>query len=136
LPPSAVDMATMLDTCERILGKRPTAPVPDAIAAVGQASEWKPFPDWESKADAQIAIRAGLYAVGFSGALLVVTEASFRPDRGAFLLDARDLDALVCRHLAWYGECFFNGDVIIAERDGRRIWLFHHEGCYATISAA
>jgi uncharacterized protein YjaG (DUF416 family) len=131
-----VELARAVEACERILGCRPTALTPDAIASTVKRVEWKPLPGWESKSDSEIAIRAGLFAIGLSGPLLVATEAGFAKKRGAFVVDARDLGALVSQHLERCGESFFNGDAIVVEREGARIWLFHHEGQYATILAA
>jgi hypothetical protein len=71
----------------------------------------------------------------FRGTILVVTDASFAPGRGAFMLDAAALETFVGAYLRSYGECFFDGDVIIASSGSRSIWLFHHEGAYATLSA-
>jgi hypothetical protein len=69
-----------------------------------------------------------------------VTEASFTGGRptgrtplGAIAVDASDLHLLVAQHRDRYGERFFDGDVIILEREGARIWIFHHEGRYALL---
>jgi hypothetical protein len=124
------------DACERLFGRRPSALTPDAIAAMRNDVKWKPFPGWESMSDTEVGIRSGLYATRFAGVLLVVTEASLASRIGAFEVHAQELGTLVSQHLTRYGECFFDGDVIIAERDGSRIWLYHHEGLYAEISAS
>ncbi len=125
----------MYDVCAAILGARPVALTPDAIAAVWKSVDWLALPGWEAKTDSEVAAESGLLCANFRGTVLVVTEASFAPTRGAFVLDERALGAFVRAHLPSYGECFFNGDVIVANGEGRRLWLFHHEGVYATISA-
>ena len=131
-----VNMARVHEACARILGRRPTALTPDTIAVLVEHVDWKSLPEWESKSDADIAIGSGLHSVAFSGPLLVVTEASFGSGRGAFMVEARELGLLVEQHLVRHGECFFNGDVIIVECKGSQIWLFHHEGQYATLSGS
>ena len=123
------------DACALILPQRPNAATPDAIAALVAKIDWMPVPDWSSKDDNDIAIRANLYGLGLAGFLLVVTEASFAKRLGAFRVDAKGLGNLVQSHLQKYGECFFNGDVVIVELAGKRIWLFHHEGQVALLTA-
>jgi hypothetical protein len=134
-PISIVEMSRVYDACAQILGERPSALTPEAVEAVSQAVDWKEVPGWESMSDAEIAMRSGLSGVAFSGQLLVVTEASFAPARGAFEVDAGDLVVLIDEHLLRFGECFFNGDVIVVDRHAGQIWLFHHEGVYASVFA-
>jgi hypothetical protein len=129
-----VEMARVYEGCARILGRSPTALTPDAIAAIVERVDWRALPEWESKSDADIATEAGVFRAAWSGPLLVVTEASFVSRGAAFLLEANELRLFVSEHLARYDECFFNGDVIIVECRGHRIWLFHHEGEYAMLS--
>lgn len=131
---SVVAMSVVCDACQRIIGRRPSAPTPDAIASLLHVADWKSAGGWESKTDVDVAKSVGLYEVGLGGSLVVVTEASFMKSRGAFKMEASELPAFVAQHLAQYGECFFNGDVIVAELGGNRLWLFHHEGQYAMVA--
>jgi len=131
---ATTEVANVCEACARILGQRPIAPTPDAIASALPGLDWKALPDWEEQRDDEIAARSGLYDIAFSRALFVVTEASLASGQGGFVVDARDLAQLVEQHLSYFGECFFNGDVVIVEPEGRRVWLFHHEGQYVTIS--
>ena len=133
---SVVEMDRVYEACTRILGRRPTALTPDAISETVEQVAWNAFPDWESKSDAHVAIATGLYSTAFAGPLLVVTEASFGSNGGAFMIEARELGHLVEQHLPRHGECFFNGDVIVVECEGSRVWLFHHEGHHVTLSGS
>jgi hypothetical protein len=130
---ATTDVECVYEVCARIVGSRPSALTPDAVSATKNGVKWTPLRGWESMSDTEIAMRSGLYAMRLTGVLLVLTEASFASRIGAFEVDAQSLGALVSQHLERFGECFFNGDVIIAERDGHRLWLFHHEGCYAEV---
>jgi hypothetical protein len=133
--PERTSIENVLKTCARVLGRRPIAPTPDAIAALATSPVWSRLPSWTILSDEEIALRAGLYTLAFASPLLVVTDAALaKSDDGAFVVEANELMTLVSDHLRWMGECFFNGDVVIVERDGRRIWLFHHEGQYALLS--
>jgi hypothetical protein len=131
---ATTDVEHVYRACARIAGRRPTELTPHAIAATMVGLTWVPLPDWESMADAEVAMRSGLYAAPLAGVLLAVTEASLASRIGAFELDAGELGVLVSQHLSRFGECFFNGDVIVVERDGGHIWLFHHEGQYTLAS--
>jgi hypothetical protein len=111
-----VDLAEVQDELGRVVGWRPTALTPDAISKAAKHVDWKNLPGWESMSDAEIALRAGLYSAGLRGSLLVVTEASFAPGRGAFAVDSSDLGVFLSHHLTRYGEALFNGDVVVAER--------------------
>jgi hypothetical protein len=110
--------------------------MPDAIVGPMRGVKWVALPGWESMSDGEIATRSGLFAARLAGVLFVVTDATLASQRGAFQVDAEGLAMLVEEHLDRYGECLFNGDTIVVERDGSRIWLFHHEGVYATVSVS
>jgi hypothetical protein len=126
-----VPLSTVHAALTRILGRAPRSVTPDDIAAVAGALEWRRTAGWDKEDDVVVATKAGLFEAGFAGATLIVTEASFFRDLGAFLIDGDDLQRFVSEHLIRYGEVFFNGDVVIVEMHGSRIWLFHHEGMYA-----
>ncbi len=128
---SLVDIAAVQQAFARILGRVPRSITPDAIAEILGPVVWKPAEGWDSQPDGVVASNAGLFDAGFSGSVLVVTDASFFPDRGAFRIDSKDLPAFVSQHSARYQECFFDGDAIVVEEHGCRIWIFHHEGVYA-----
>ena len=125
--------AEVLQTLSRILGAPVRVATPDAIAAVRELIQWVQFEDWESRSDMEIARLTGLLKVPFEDPLLVITEAAWRAHQGGLLIRASQLAGFIDQHLRRHGECFFNGDVIVVETQGRRIWIFHHEGCYALL---
>lgn len=128
-----VDTAEVLEKCSKVLGKRLHQPTPDAVAsAVGQI-DWKDCAGWEQCTDAEISKNSGLLQVSFGGHLLVVTEAALTQGNRAFVVEAADLAKFVEQHLTRFGECFFNGDVLVVDSAGTRLWMFHHEGLHATI---
>ncbi|HVH97097.1 MAG TPA: hypothetical protein VM869_00220 [Enhygromyxa sp.] len=111
---------------------------PDGIAeavAPNDAVSWTAVRNWEEMDDLEIFAAMGLQAACSSSQLLVITEASFSKLGGAFRLAGRDLPEFIRGHLAAYGECFFNGDTIIMDRDRGTAWLFHHEGVYRQVTA-
>jgi hypothetical protein len=63
--------------------------------------------------------------------LFVVTDASWRPDVGPFVLQAWRLSALVREHGELVGEPFFNNDVVILSPDGGAVIAIHHAGMLA-----
>jgi len=125
---------SVCDACARVIGRKPMAPTPDAIASVAGVIEWKSFPDWEAYSDSEIAAETRLYDIALMGKLYVVTEAALTSREGPIVVNAVDLRKLIAEHLRLFGECFFNGDVVIMEAKGNNVWLFHHEGQYALIS--
>ncbi|MCG8420819.1 MAG: hypothetical protein MJE77_23100 [Proteobacteria bacterium] len=130
---------TITDAMERtmsLLGSRLTAMTPDALAAAISTVEWAHLPDWEELDDVEIAKTSALDKMGLKGQLLIITEASYGKGNGAFLLDASDLMNFINEHLGKYRECFFNGDVVIVELEGKHVWLFHHEGHWALADVA
>lgn len=123
-----------LEACSRLLGKSVSALTPDAIAHVLGSVRWVSIPGWEKKSDGDIAAETGLHGIAFGGALFVVTEASLSKLCGACVVNVSDLARYIENHLDHFGECFFNGDVLIVSPETKRIWLFHHEGQFAAIS--
>lgn len=128
----------VIEAVTTILGASPSSLIPDAIytAACGRVPERavEELPGFLKLKDAAVAERTGLYRVGFSGELFIVTEASFTPEaKAAFAVHADDLRAFVEDHLELFDDPFFHGDVIIVEPGRRRIWLFDHEGQYGTL---
>jgi hypothetical protein len=113
-----------------VLGFEPRALTLDAITARLPSFVWASFPDREIRGDLDIAERSGLLRKPMMGNLLIVTEASFDAGGGAFVLEGTNLGTFIDTHLLRYGECFFNGDVIILALEGKEVWLFHHEGVY------
>jgi hypothetical protein len=126
-----VPMSTVLAALDRILGGTPRSVTPDDIAAIAGAIEWRPTAGWDSEDDVAVATKAGLFDAGFTGDTLVVVDSCFAPGRGAYLIDGADLRRFVSEHLGRHGSVLFDGDVVIVEMHGSRIWLFHHEGVYA-----
>ena len=95
---------------------------------------WLSVPNWENLDDIQ------LYNLlekieRPQGDLYVVTEAAYRKSKGPFCVSSDEIRGFVEEHLNTFGECFFNGDVLILSVDQNTIWIFHHEGVYSTIKA-
>ena len=63
--------------------------------------------------------------------LFVVTDASWRPDVGPFVLPSWHLAGLIRDHLAITGEPFFTGDVVILSPDGGSLVALHRAGLMA-----
>jgi hypothetical protein len=128
-----VPIAAMMEALTGALGRAPESATPDAIANTLDSVMWIRFEAWEAWDDVALAKAIGLVATAFEGDVFVLTEASFALNLGAFLIPASYLDQLVTEHLERYGECFFNGDVVVLEASGKKLWLFHHEGAFATV---
>ncbi|MCY1060960.1 hypothetical protein [Nannocystis sp. SCPEA4] len=123
----------VFEAVTRILGATPVSLSPGAIyeASIGriEVANYKVFASFLMYDDAEIAERTGLHHVGFSGELFVVTEASYTPgSKTAFAMGAGDLVSFVDAHRKIFNDPFFHGDVVIVERDGRKLWTFDHEG--------
>jgi len=130
MPLTIIPLAEATKRMSSVLGFALGALTPDEITAGLPNFAWASLPNWETLSDLDIAKQTGLLRGPMTGELLIVTEASFGAGCGAFLLDGPNLGAFVVGHLSRYGECFFNGDVIILAPQGKEIWLFHHEGVY------
>jgi len=63
--------------------------------------------------------------------LVVVTDASWRPDVGPFVLPAWRLSGLVRDHAERAGEPFFSSDVVILSPDGGVVVAVHRAGLIA-----
>jgi len=132
-PTARIGIADVLENCSRILGKRLLVPTPDAVSSAAGPITWNHFQNWEQRSDVEIAASSGLLGISFDGPLFIVTEAALTQGQGAFVVPAADdLERFVGGHLTRFGECFFNGDVLIVDA-GIHIWMFHHEGVYATV---
>lgn len=123
----------MLEALGQALGKTPSSVTPDAVAQMLSKVQWTQVENWEAFSDAELATRTGLLDVPFDGSVLIATEASFMPKRGAFMVPAPQLEQFIAEHLETYGECFFNGDVVAMDASGQHLWLFHHDGLYALL---
>jgi len=64
--------------------------------------------------------------------LFVVTDASWRPDVGPFVLPAWHLAALIRDHQSLVGEPFFNGDLVVLSPDEGTVVALHHAGLMAS----
>ena len=118
------------------LGVKPTKIEDYELSNNGKSieSKWYDIEDWESLDD--LTILGYLEELKpFRGELLVVTEASYFNDKlGPFQVNAVDMKQFVNSHLESFGECFFNGDVIIVSINDKLVWIFHHEGMYTLIN--
>lgn len=94
-------------------------------------SGWRQLDGWLEMDDLAILKTLAGNAVP-SGSLLIATDLSYSDGLGVFEVDARQLDAFVSSYLSNFGECFFNGDVIICSTSQKAFWMFHHEGATLT----
>jgi hypothetical protein len=63
--------------------------------------------------------------------LFVVTDASWRPDVGPFVLPSWHLSGLIREHATLTGEPFFNGDLVILSPDDGALVALHRAGLMA-----
>jgi hypothetical protein len=63
--------------------------------------------------------------------LFVVTDASWRPDVGPFVLPSWHLSGLIRDHTKLTGESFFNGDLVILSPDDGALVALHRAGLMA-----
>ena len=129
-PLAIIPLAEATTRMSSVLGFEPRALTPDEITVRLPSFAWASLADWELLDDHDIAKQTGLLREPLMGDLLIVTEVSFGAGGGAFFLEGSSLGTFIDSHLLRYGECFFNGDVIILALEGREVWLFHHEGVY------
>ncbi|NVB39967.1 hypothetical protein G6O69_19135 [Pseudenhygromyxa sp. WMMC2535] len=128
--PTSITPSMALANLGRILGTTPSALTPDSISDAAGSTHWTSINNWEQYEDAKLAIMANLLPTPFKGNLMVVSDHSLTSNGGGLAVASSQLKELVAGHLILFGECLFNGDVIIAELGGSLIWMFHHEGAY------
>jgi hypothetical protein len=130
-----VEISWVQQVLARILGGSPRSVTPDAIGELLGPIEWKPAEGWDTLDDSTVATTAGLFDAGFSGHLLIVTDVSFVSGKGAFSIASEELSLFVSEYSSRCEESFFDGDVVVVEELGERVWVFHHEGVCATLNA-
>ncbi len=96
------------------------------------ACDWMTIADWEEISDQELYQNLE-NAKAPSGMLLIVTEVSYRTTLGAFKVADSDVKQFVAEHLSRFGECFYNGDVLIVSKEQSTVWLFQHEGIFAVL---
>ncbi len=94
--------------------------------------DWITIADWEEIPDQDLYQQLE-NAKTPSGMLLIVTEVSYRTDLGAFKVAGSDVKQFVAKHRSRFGECFFNGDVLIVSKEQNTVWLFQHEGVFTVL---
>lgn len=108
----------------------PASLTPDAVLlAAGKAGfgiKSKRMGAWETRDDHDLLAELVREAGTFKGELVLVTEASFGPDVGAFRFDAAMFPAAIGEHQRRY-EPVFNGDVLLLVLAEKRILCVHHE---------
>lgn len=102
----------------------------DQIEGIPAAS-WRRFrlDDDDSTLGEQLVAEVGTL---LGNDLFVVTEASWSPDVGPFMLPAWHLSGLFRDHLERTGEPFFAGDVVILSPDEGTVVAIHPAGLMAT----
>ncbi|MDH5492000.1 MAG: hypothetical protein OEY14_08600 [Myxococcales bacterium] len=128
-----VALSTLLAALARAVGQLPSAVTPDAIAEVASHVHWRPISNWENSADIELATATGLLSACFGGDIMIATDHSIASSHSAMIIDSSTLPEFVENYLIRFGECFFNGDVVVVESEGQRVWMFHHEGAYSLL---
>ena len=93
---------------------------------------WFPLEEWEQLEDGRI-LEEMTATHTLEGHLTAVTDLSYLNHLGPFSITADDFAAFLEEYRDQFQERFFNGDVILFEAEKRWLWLFHHEGRYATL---
>lgn len=104
--------------------------VESAFLKMGRKIDWSRIKNWEDLEDTQILIYLSNMQE-FRGRLIVITEAAYTQSNGPFEICGDYIKEFPDFHLTKFGECMFNGDVVILCLNSRSIWLFSHEGAFA-----
>jgi len=125
---------------ECLYGFKLAALSPDRIigaqeAVMGRNCKWEQIADWEKMTDHELLEKTGFAEAENCADLMVISEASFFRNKGAFLIRKSDLRDFTSDHLASIGECMYSGDLIIVSLDDGATWIFSHEGHYTTLPA-
>ena len=93
---------------------------------------WSKVEDWELLDDIDI---LNIFTSGKKpdGELYVANELFYKDGYGAFSIHHLNLPEFILCHLSSFGQCFFNGDVIILQRDKSIVWVFNHDGFYKVL---
>ena len=94
--------------------------------------DWIAINDWEDILD-QILYQKLEDVKIPKGSLIIVTEVSYRSNLGAFKMTSSHANKFISGHHSRFGECFFNGDVLIISKTQNTIWLFLHEGVFTVL---
>ncbi|MES0809695.1 hypothetical protein ABLO27_09455 [Roseibium sp. SCPC15] len=97
-----------------------------------QKFEYEYIPNWEDLDDTEI-FDIVCWKKNYDGQLYVITDALYEKGRGPLKIDGFFLRELVQKHRAFFGEPFFNGDVLMISFEKKFIWDFHHNGASANI---
>lgn len=119
----------ILPNCDKLL---PDA-ITDAADAAGVPVQLVPVEDWEMRPDREIFQEIMPAAIDVAEHLVVVTDFCFWKGIGPFQLTGGDFANFVDSHLAHYGVCAVDGDVIVLIPSRKLIVLFHHEGFHGTV---
>lgn len=96
------------------------------------ACDWTTIANWEEIPDQELYQHLE-NAKTPTGMLLIVTEVSYQTNLGAFKVAGSDVRQFVAEHRSRFGECFFNGDVLIVSKEQNTVWLFQHEGVFTVL---
>ena len=129
--PTTMPIETVFSRINAVTGLSTPSPS-DLLARFERVPDvWAQLPNWEYLTDHVILKKLTLERLP-EGKLLMISEASYQSQSGAFNVDAVDLAAFIQNHQKNFGESFFNGDAFIISLDCRYMWIFHHEGALAT----
>jgi hypothetical protein len=100
--------------------------VADSARAAGFDVSIERTANWERRSDEDLFEELSSGLGEMRGDVLLVTEASFGPAGGAFLVEASEMRAAMREHQESF-EPVFNGDVILAVLQRRVVICLHHE---------
>jgi hypothetical protein len=89
--------------------------------------------DWEASSDENSLLTLTGGSGKLSGEVLLISEASFDAEAGAFQFDASEFPAVLAEHQRRF-EPVFNGDVVVLELQTKRVFCMHHAGSVIHIS--
>ena len=91
---------------------------------------WQKLVNWEDLEDSEI-LKSFEDIELFAGKLYAITDLSNIKACGPFEIGEDNIFRFALEYYNYFGECFFDGDVIILSLDTKKAWIFHHEGAYA-----
>lgn len=100
-----------------------------------QNGHWIHLDNWENLSDEEIFENIEKVCTSLAN-VYVINEVSYRDGMGAFSLTHNQIKSFVANHLSIFGECFFNGDILVVSMDEDSILAFHHEGIYASFKGS
>lgn len=99
--------------------------------------KWSTLPnwlDWQGREDIDIlnrTVNIDNFSTGFN---YVISEVSYREEMEPFNVSEGCLDWFVKNHRSEFGECFYNGEILIINIQKRYLYVLIDDGIYVNIS--